>query len=94
MPPPQAEFEDFIEHLLHALAVVGPRHVGIGADWDGGGGVAGFNDVAALPRVTERLLAEGYSRDDLADIWSGNALRLLRQAEDHAAALRSASPAR
>lgn len=94
LPPPQAEFEDFIEHLLHALAVVGPRHVGIGADWDGGGGVAGFNDVAALPRVTERLLAEGYSRDDLADIWSGNALRLLQQAENHAAALRSVPPAR
>lgn len=94
LPPPQAEFEDFIEHLLHALAVVGPRHVGIGADWDGGGGVAGLNDVSALPRVTERLLAEGYSRDDLADIWSGNALRLLRQAEDYAAALRSAPPAR
>lgn len=92
LPPPQAEFEDFIEHLLHALAVVGPRHVGIGADWDGGGGVAGFNDVSALPRVTERLLAEGYSPADLADIWSGNALRLLQQAEDHAAALRTASP--
>lgn len=94
LPPPQAEFEDFIDHLLHALAVVGPRHVGIGADWDGGGGVVGFEDITALPRVTERLLAEGYSRDDLADIWSGNALRLLRQAEDHAAALRSAPPAR
>lgn len=92
LPPPQAEFEDFIEHLLHALVVVGPRHVGIGADWDGGGGVAGFNDVSALPRVTERLLAEGYSPADLADIWSGNALRLLQQAEDHAAALHTASP--
>lgn len=92
LPPPQAEFEDFVEHLLHALAVVGPRHVGIGADWDGGGGVTGFNDVSALPRVTERLLAEGYSPADLADIWSGNALRLLQQAEDHAAALRTASP--
>ncbi len=94
LPPPQAEFEDFIEHLLHALAVVGPRHVGIGADWDGGGGVAGFNDVSALPRVTERLLAEGYSPDDLAGIWSGNALRLLRQAEDHAASLRATPQAR
>lgn len=94
LAPPQAEFEDFIEHLLHALAVVGPRHVGIGADWDGGGGVAGFNDVSALPRVTERLLAEGYSPADLADIWSGNALRLLRQAEDHAAVLRAAPPPR
>lgn len=93
LPPPQADFEDFIGHLLHALAVVGPRHVGIGADWDGGGGVVGLNDVAALPRVTERLLAEGYSPADLADIWSGNALRLLQLAEDHAAALRAAPSA-
>jgi len=88
-PAAQADFEDFITHLLHALAVAGPRHVGIGADWDGGGGVAGMNDVAALPRVTERLLAEGYSEDDLAAIWSGNALRLLKQAEDYAASLKS-----
>jgi membrane dipeptidase len=85
LPPAQAEFEDFIAQLLHALAVVGPRHVGIGADWDGGGGVVGFNDIADLPRVTERLLAEGYTVSDLRDIWSGNALRLLEQAEDYAA---------
>ncbi|MDQ1155602.1 dipeptidase [Brevundimonas sp. SORGH_AS_0993] len=85
IPPAQADFEDFIAHLLHALAVVGPRHVGVGADWDGGGGVNGMNDVSALPRITERLLAEGYSEDDIAAIWSGNALRLLRQAEDYAA---------
>lgn len=90
-PATQADFEDFIGHLLHALAVVGPRHVGIGADWDGGGGVVGLNDVVALPRVTERLLAEGYSLSDPADIWSGNALRLLRQAEEHAARLASLS---
>jgi membrane dipeptidase len=70
-------------HLLHALAVVGPDHVGIGADWDGGGGVAGMEDVAALPKVTERLMAAGYGADDLAKIWGGNALRVLRAAEAH-----------
>lgn len=86
-PPAQADFEDFIAHLLHALAVVGPRHVGIGADWDGGGGVTGLNDVAALPRVTERLLAEGYSEADIAAVWSGNALRLLAAAESYAQSL-------
>lgn len=92
-PPAQADFEDFIGQLLHALAVIGPRHVGIGADWDGGGGVVGFNDVAALPRITERLLAEGYSASDLAGIWSGNALRLLKQAEDYAASQRASTAA-
>jgi len=84
-PQPQADFEDFIDHLLYALKLLGPNHVGIGADWDGGGGTAGLEDVAALPRITERLLAEGYDEDDIAAIWSGNLLRVLRQAEDHAA---------
>ena len=44
----------------------------------------GFRTSPALPRLTERLLAEGYSETDLADIWGGNALRLLKAAEDHA----------
>jgi len=84
-PVPQATFDDYMRHVLHALKLVGPKHVGFGADWDGGGGVDGMRDVAALPKITERLLREGYSEQDLADMWSGNVLRLLRAAEDHAA---------
>jgi membrane dipeptidase len=80
-PEPHATFEDFMKHLLHALEVVGPDHVGIGADWDGGGGVTGMEDVASIPKITERLLAAGYSEADLAKIWSGNVLRLLGAAE-------------
>lgn len=81
--PPRgaATFEMFMASLLHALKVMGPDHVGIGADWDGGGGVAGLMDVAALPKITERLLAAGYSEAALAKIWGGNVLRLLRTAE-------------
>lgn len=86
-PSPQADFEDFMEHLLYAIKLLGVDHVGIGADWDGGGGVAGMSDVSALPKITERLLAEGYTESDLAKIWGGNALRLLREAEIHAASL-------
>jgi len=78
-PEPHATFEDFMKHLLHALEVVGPDH--IGADWDGGGGVTGMEDVASIPKITERLLAAGYTEGDLAKIWSGNVLRLLREAE-------------
>jgi membrane dipeptidase len=81
-PVPRATFDDFMKHLLHALEVVGPEHVGIGADWDGGGGVVGMEDVEALPRITERLLAAGYSQQDLAKIWSGNVLRVLHQTEE------------
>ncbi|MDB4974222.1 MAG: peptidase [Myxococcaceae bacterium] len=80
-PSTRATFDDYIAHLLHALQTVGPQHVGIGADWDGGGGVTGMEDVAGIPRITERLLAEGYREADLADLWSGNVLRLLRAAE-------------
>ncbi|MCW5724175.1 MAG: dipeptidase [Maricaulaceae bacterium] len=89
-PAPRATFEDFMDHLLHTLDLIGPDHVGIGADWDGGGGVAGMEDVSQIPRITERLLNEGYSEEDIEKIWSGNVLRLLRAAEDHAAALRAA----
>lgn len=81
--PPRgaATFEMFMASLLHSLKVMGPDHVGLGADWDGGGGAAGLMDVAALPKITERLLAAGYSETDLQKIWSGNALRLLDAAE-------------
>jgi membrane dipeptidase len=85
-PGVEATFEDFMRHVLHTLKLVGPKHVGFGADWDGGGGVVGMRDVAALPRITERLLREGCTEADLADMWGGNVLRLLRAAEAHAAA--------
>jgi membrane dipeptidase len=81
-PVPRATLDDFMKHLLHALQIVGPEHVGIGADWDGGGGDTGLEDVADIPKITERLLAAGYSVADLTNIWSGNILRLLRAAEE------------
>ncbi len=84
-PPALATFEDYMDHFLHVLKLIGPDHVGVGADWDGGGGVAGMRDIAAFPRITERLLAEGYTEDDLAKIWEGNVTRLLAAAQAHAA---------
>lgn len=80
-PVPKATFEDFMNHLNHALKVAGVDHVGIGLDFDGGGGVIGLNDASDYWKISERLQAEGYTRDDLAKIWSGNVLRLLRAAE-------------
>ncbi len=85
-PVPMATFDDFMKHVLHALKVVGPEHVGFGADWDGGGGVTGMEDVASYGKITEALLKAGYSETDLAAMWGGNALRLLRAAEDYAKA--------
>lgn len=85
-PMKRATFDDYMKHLLHILKVAGVDHVGIGADWDGGGGVAGMEDVSALPRITEALLAAGYSEADIRKIWSGNLLRVMRQAQAVAAA--------
>lgn len=80
-PLRKATLDDFMHHLLHILKVVGPKHVGIGADWDGGGGVDGLDDVSDLPKITERLLQAGYSEQDIRDIWGGNLLRVLAEAQ-------------
>lgn len=80
-PYNSATFEQFMASLLHTLKLVGPDHVGIGADWDGGGGVIGMADVAALPQITARLQAAGYSAKDIEKIWSGNLLRVMRIVE-------------
>ncbi len=80
-PVPKASFETFMAHVTHALDLVGPEHVGIGCDWDGGGGVTGMEDVTALPRVTERLVKLGYTESQLAGFWGGNVLRVLGKAQ-------------
>ena len=72
--------------LLHAIEVMGADHVGLGADWDGGGGVIGMDDITALPRITARLRRHGLSEADIAKVMGGNLLRVLRQAEAAAAA--------
>lgn len=87
-PAVKASFDVYMQHFLHALKIVGPKHVGIGADWDGGGGVDNMMDVVNLPMITQRLLNEGYNKADLADIWGGNALRVLQEAHDYAADLK------
>ena len=84
-PAVRAGFEDVMANLLHALKVAGVDHVGIGLDWDGGGGVTGLEDVVDLPKLTAALLAAGYTEADIAKIWSGNVLRVLAAAEAEAA---------
>jgi len=80
-PKARASLDDFMRHLLHVLKRVGPAHVGIGADWDGGGGVAGVEDVSQLPRITERLMQAGYDEAEIAGIWGGNLMRALDRAQ-------------
>lgn len=80
-PVPRATFDDVMKHLLHAIDVAGIDHVGISGDFDGGGGVEGFDDITAFPKITAALLAHGYSAADVAKVWGGNALRVLDAAQ-------------
>lgn len=84
---PRANFDLFMQNLLHAIKIAGVDHVGIGADWDGGGGTIGMEDVADLPKITAALKQAGYSDEDVAKIWGGNTLRVLKAAEDYASAV-------
>lgn len=77
-------FDQYISALLHTIAVAGVDHVCFGADFDGGGGIAGIEEVSALPRITAGLKAAGYSDANLAKMWSGNVLRILVDAERYA----------
>jgi membrane dipeptidase len=79
-----ADFERYMVMVLHVIEVAGVDHVCFGADWDGGGGLPGIEDVSALPKVTERLRQAGYSDTDLAKMWGGNILRILDQAQKSA----------
>ncbi len=69
------------DHVDYAVNRMGIEHVGIGTDFDGGGGVHGFMNAAQAPHLTVELAKRGYDRAALQKIWGGNFLRLLRQAE-------------
>ena len=69
---------DFIEHIDHIVKVAGIDHVGIGSDFDGGGGVTGCNGANDMIQVTVKLLERGYSEEDIAKIRGGNLLRVMR----------------
>jgi membrane dipeptidase len=88
-PVPRATFDDFMRHMLHAIEVAGIDHVGVSGDFDGGGGLAGLDQVTDYPKITAALLKAGYSKEDIAKVWGGNALRVLGQAQ----ALAEPSPA-
>lgn len=88
---PGATLKDFVDHLDHAVKVAGIDHVGIGTDFDGGGGVPGFNDDTEAPNVTIELVRRGYTEEQIVKIWGGNLLRVWRDAERVALAMRQAS---
>jgi membrane dipeptidase len=81
----RATLDDFVKHIDHAIKVAGIDHVGVSGDFDGGGGVDDFDGAADFPKLTAALRARGYSRDDIAKIMGGNALRVIEQAQAVAA---------
>lgn len=78
----QACILDAIEHLNHAVNVMGIEHVGIGTDFDGDGGIPGCASASEVINFTRRLLAERYSEEDIARIWGGNFLRVMQLVQD------------
>jgi membrane dipeptidase len=76
-----ATVKDVVDHIDHVVQVIGVDYVGIGTDFDGGGGVEGCKTVADMKNITVELLRRGYSRSDIAKIWGGNVMRVFRDVE-------------
>lgn len=75
----KTDIDDVVAHIDHCVKVAGIDHVGIGSDFDGGGGVIGLNGSNNMIRITEKLLEKGYGEQDLAKIWGGNFFRVLAE---------------
>lgn len=77
----EATVLDVIAHLDHAIRIMGIEHVGIGTDFDGDGGVRGFNDASEVINFTRMLLAKRYNEADIQRIWGGNFMRLMAKVQ-------------
>lgn len=87
-PPRMASVSDAVDHIEHMVNVAGIDHVGIGSDFDGGGGLSDCLDASQFPAVTAELLRRGYSKEDITKIWGLNLLRVFREVEKHASSAR------
>jgi membrane dipeptidase len=85
----RATVKDFVDHIDYAVKLIGIDHVGISSDFDGGGGVTGWNSAAETFNVTLELVRRGYTEEQIAKIWSGNLLRVWGEVEKIAAQIRS-----
>ncbi len=75
-----ATVKDVVDHIDHVVQVIGIDYVGIGTDFDGGGGVDGCRNVSEMKNITIELLRRGYSKADITKIWGGNIMRVFREA--------------
>ena len=84
-PPPMATVSDFVDHIDYLVKKIGIDHVGISSDFDGGGGVKGWNGADETFNVTLELVRRGYTEEQIGKIWSGNLLRVMDQVQKVAA---------
>ena len=76
-----ATVKDAVDHIDHVVQVIGIDHVGIGTDFDGGGGIDGCRTVVDMKNITIELVRRGYTKKDIEKIWGGNVMRVLREVE-------------
>ena len=74
--------QDFVDHIDYLVQKIGIEHVGISSDFDGGGGVDGWNDASETFNVTLELVKRGYTEEQISMIWSGNLLRVLDEVQE------------
>jgi membrane dipeptidase len=79
---PRVDWSKVVEHIDHAVQLVGAEHVGLGSDFDGANMPYGLEDAAQLPKITEALLRRGYSEGDVRKILGENTLRLMSDVEN------------
>ena len=80
-PPARATVKDFVDHIDYAVKKIGIDHVGISSDFDGGGGVDGWNGADETFNVTLELVRRGYTERQIGQLWSGNLLRVLDEVQ-------------
>ncbi len=78
---PPASLKDFVDHIDYAVKLIGINHVGISSDFDGGGGVIGWNDASETFNVTLELVRRCYTEEQIEKLWSGNLLRVMDEVQ-------------
>lgn len=89
--PPAVDVSDFIDHIDYLVEKIGIEHVGISSDFDGGGGIEGWNDASETFNVTLELIKRNYTEDQISKLWSGNLLRVLDECQNIAQEIQSKS---
>jgi len=89
-PVPAATVEHVADHIDHIVKVAGIDHVGIGCDFDGGGGIEGVFDASEVMNITIELVERGYTEEQIEKIWGGNLIRVFREVQEVADKMQNA----